>query len=202
MEDTTIVQEMAERESEMQPINMGEECQDDEVESCCQYGKYSDLCSHYIKSYWLKVLMFLYILSLLCFLLVGAFFMIYIGINYNYCQDMFTYWLVIGGVLCYITIGIFCIMMIIDQDTRYKSCIYLAFFGFLLLILIWWIFGFGRIYSGSMNRDPVMDDPVCKWYLYTFPFWLTLAPFALLFIGCLAGCCIFLASDEEPPDDY
>ena len=192
MEDTTIVQEMAERESEMQPINMGEECQDDEVESCCQYGKYSDLCSHYIKSYWLKVLMFLYILSLLCFLLVGAFFMIYIGINYSYCQDMFTYWLVVGGVLWYITILILIVKIYMDvSDSCNYQCHYLVLIGFLSLIIIWWIFGFGRVYSGAMNRDPVMDDPVCKWYLYTFPFWLTLAPFALFFIGGFAGCWIY-----------
>ena len=55
--------------------------------------------------------------------------------------------------------------------------------------MIWWIFGFGRIFSGAMNTDLVMDDPVFKWYLYTFPFWLTLCPFVIFFLISFVFCC-------------
>jgi len=134
-----------------------------------------------------KMLMYIFVLSLLCVFLVVPFLMLYIAFNYTHCKDIFTGWLLLGGILWYITIFFFFIMMI--TDIEYKECSYIPFGMGLMCILCWWISSF---VLGSM-KDPLvdgvknkMDDPVCRLYLYTFPFWLSLAPFALLFIGCIA----------------
>ena len=39
------------------------------------------------------------------------------------------------------------------------------------------------------NMNIYSDDPVCKFYLYTFPFWLGLSPFVIFFIILFMFCC-------------
>eukprot|EP00092_Neocalanus_flemingeri_P002633 GFUD01002820.1.p1 GENE.GFUD01002820.1~~GFUD01002820.1.p1 ORF type:complete len:173 (+),score=13.58 GFUD01002820.1:265-783(+) len=128
------------------------------------------------------------VLILFSFFLGVPFLMIYVGISYIHCEDMFAIWLLIGGVLCYIDLLILIVAKALKTPEN-QAIPYLAFFGILLIILIWWVFGFGRIFSGAMNREPVMDDPVCKWYLYTFPFWLCLSPFVIGIPILLICCC-------------
>ena len=162
-------------EREIKLMSMREELDDEDDDSC-------PLCC--------TVLKYILVIILVCFFLVVPYMMIYIGANYSYCEDMFAPWLLIGGVLCYVD---YLILISKEQLKRHFSVnanfVYYVFLGFLVIIMIWWIFGFGRIFSGAMNTDPVMDDPVCKWYLYTFPFWLTLCPFVIFFLISFVFCC-------------
>ena len=64
----------------------------------------------------------------------------------------------------------------------------ILFFTFLLITFIWYVFGFGRIFSGTMNDDPLMEDEVCRWYLYKLPFWITLMPIFLMIPMCFIIC--------------
>ena len=162
-------------EREIQLMSMREDCEEEDDDSC-------PLCC--------TVLKYFLVLVLVCFFLVVPFFMIYVGVNYSYCEDLFAPWLLIGGVLCYvdylILISKWPLKKFFEVNTTY---IYQVFLAFLVIIMIWWVFGFGRIFSGAMNEDPVMSDPVCKWYLYTFPFWLSLSPFLLFFLILFVFCC-------------
>ena len=162
-------------EREIKLISVREELIDEEDDSC-------PLCC--------TVLKYILVMILLCFFLVVPFIMIYISISYSYCEDIFAPWLLIGGVLCYVDF-----LILLSKEPLKRNCnvntnfVYYVFLGFLVIIMVWWIFGFGRIFSGVMNKDPVMKDPVCSWYLYTFPFWLTLSPFVIFFLIFFVFCC-------------
>ena len=162
-------------EREIKFMSVGEELSEEEDESC-------PLCCTVLK-YFLVMILF-------CFFLVVPAIMIYISISYSYCEDIFAPWLMIGGVLCYLDF-----LILLSKEPLKRHCsvntnfVYYVFLAFLVIIMIWWIFGFGRIFSGAMDKDPVMRDPVCSWYLYTFPFWLTLSPFAIFFLISFVFCC-------------
>ena len=127
---------------------------------------------------------------LFCFFLIIPAVMIYVGTAYTYCDDLFASWLLVGGVLCYID---FFILMSKEPLKRHchvnTNFVYATFLGFLVIIMIWWVLGFGRIFSGMMDQDPLMEDPDCKLYLYTFPFWLSLSPFLIFFLIAFIFCC-------------
>ena len=36
--------------------------------------------------------------------------------------------------------------------------VYYVFLFWLLIIMIWWVFGFGRIFSGAINTEPFMGN--------------------------------------------
>lgn len=164
-----------EREIQLMSLMEREECEEEDYDSC-------PLCC--------TVLKYFIVFLLGCFFLIVPFLMIYIGVNYSFCEDLFAPWLLVGGVLCYVDYLILLskwpLKTYCEVNTTY---IYYVFLGFLSIIMIWWVFGFGRIFSGAMDNDPVMSDPVCKWYLYDFSFWLTLSPFVLFFLIVFVFCC-------------
>ena len=131
-------------------------------------------CKHCIK--------YLFFLVLLIFLIISPFLMLYVGVVYSYCDDMFSIWLILGAVLI-LGDAILFIFYKCDGRESEKNCVTLFLFGVLVILFIWWVWGFGRIFSGSMNDDPLLEDPECKQYLYDFPFWLSLLPFIFLFVG-------------------
>ena len=140
---------------------------------------------------------------------IGPAVLLYIGFSYHYCEDMFTIWLIIGGFLVYLDVGLFIGTWFANRTFSFKKvthpCIYYTFIGVSLVVVVWWVFGFGRIFSPArhpspdnrgMLDSPLMDDPECKAYLYTFPFWLVLTPFMLIgwffiFIFVIACCMCF-----------
>ena len=79
----------------------------------------------------------------------------------------------------------------------FRNCWYLIIFIFCiifsLLFFIWWMFGVARVLGPARSYqrgittelgiydDPIMEDPECKLYMFTFPFWLSIVPF--IFIG-------------------
>ena len=125
-----------------------------------------------------KVLYYLFIVLIVSYFMTAPILMLYVGISYLNCDDMFAPWLIIGGVLHICTF-----LPLFFNFMNEQKCDIL-FFTMLFVTFIWYIFGFGRIFSGSMNEDTIMDDEVCKWYLYKIPFWLTLMPFILLIPIC------------------
>lgn len=156
----------------------------------------SDICFKY---FW-SILLSLYFL-------IVPFLMLYVGINYHYCEDLFSIWLILGGVLCYVDCFIFVIFMYARRGKeKCFSCYCCIWFLFTLVVTCWWLFGFARVLAPARNiglslrtgdfgiyDEPFMDDPICKFYLFTFPFWLTLTPWmllGLLFISCLVCACI------------
>ena len=162
-------------EREIKFISVRGDLDDEEEDTCPLY------CT--IVKYILVVILF-------CFFLVTPLIMIYIGVSYRYCEDIFAPWLLIGGVLCYLDF-----LILLSKEPLKRHCsvntnfVYYVFLIFLMIIMIWWVFGFGRIFSGAMERDLVMEDPVCRWYLYNFPFWLTLSPFIIFFFVSFVFCC-------------
>ena len=143
--------------------------------------------------------------------------MLYVGVNFYYCDDIFAPWLIIGGVICYMNCLLFLYQWNENRTCSLKKvvnkCKYFTFLVFSGIVIIWWLFGFVRIFSTGNTRrpdlgkelgmldDPFMRDPVCKFYLYTFPFWLTLVPFIfigifILLVFCYA-CCIYCGNEDD-----
>ena len=115
--------------------------------------------------------------------------MLYVGIRYLYCNDLFAPWLIAGGVLHICTYMSLLLNYICQREFKFRGDKFgILFFTILFITFIWYIFGFGRIFSGSMNEETMMEDDVCKWYLYKMPFWLTLMPFILLIPICFVVC--------------
>ena len=108
--------------------------------------------------------------------------MAYVGIVYTYCDDEFSIWLIFGAV---VILGDTILFIFYKCDGRDfgENSLTLFFVGVSVILFIWWLWGFGRIFSGSMNEEPLLEDPDCKQYLYDFPFWLSLLPFIFLFVG-------------------
>ena len=141
-----------------------------------------------------------------CFNIVVPSIMIYIGINYSYCDDMFSPWLIFGGIIVYADCLLFVFWRCLIKKRRVYDihytvcdfpCIRVAlstFVGVSVMFFTWWLFGFARIFSGSMLDDRVtmMEDPVCRLYLYKFPFWLSVFPFIFLFIGIFGALSYFM----------
>ena len=116
---------------------------------------------------------------------------IYVGITYYYCQDMFAPWLIVGGILGYGNLSLCLVRMFLKRCFNIKNdCLLCAICVLSAILLIWWVWGLGRIFSGAILEDPVMEDPVCKEYLYRFPLWLTITPFIMLFVGLFGGICV------------
>lgn len=143
---------------------------------------------------WLIIKLVL-LICLVTFLTVLPAVMLYIGVAYDYCGDMFSTWLITGGVLIYVDSFLFLFWMFLRRkkkvdDITYEICnipcspCFLGILGAVsFAIVIWWVFGHARILSGSMVEDPVMEDPACRLYLFTFPFWLCILPYIFLFLG-------------------
>ena len=145
---------------------------------------------YYVTKYFLIVLFGVY------FIIIPGF-CIYVGIAYSYCEDMFATWLIVGGILGYLDLSVYLFRRLLKRsfdeyrdDCKNNDCLLGMINVVSAILLVWWVWGFGRIFSGSMNEDPVMEDPVCKEYLYRFPFWLTITPFPMLFIGLFGGICV------------
>ena len=138
------------------------------------------------------------LICLILFLIVLPAMMLYSGITYDYCGDIFSTWLLVGGVLAYLDSFIFLVWMFLRRkhkmdDVTYTICdlpcmpCFLGIFAVVsITLVIWWSIGQGRLFSGSIIQDPVMEDPVCKLYLFTFPYWLCILPYLVLFLGCFA----------------
>lgn len=147
------------------------------------------------------IFLFLYFIIVPCI-------MIYFGVSSLHCEDLFPIWLIIGGVLCYITLIIFVIYMCMAM--RKAACTGISFYvfsGFSFLLCIWWVSGFTRLAGSARYADiekkaqevkgifgePWVSDPLCKQYLLDFPFWLTISPlilFGLLGILGTIVCCL------------
>merc|ERR1719471_261742 len=156
-------------------------------EECDYYTEYED--DYTCPLGFVIVKYFLVIVLVIFFIIIPAI-MIYVGISFGYCQDIFSAWLLVGGVLCYLDF-----LILLSKWPLKKYCginstyVYYVFLFWLAIILLWWVFGFGRIFSGAMNQEPIMSDDDCKKYLYTFPFWLCLSPFLIFFIILFIFCC-------------
>eukprot|EP00091_Calanus_sinicus_P018127 TRINITY_DN4035_c0_g1_i2.p1 TRINITY_DN4035_c0_g1~~TRINITY_DN4035_c0_g1_i2.p1 ORF type:complete len:194 (-),score=21.88 TRINITY_DN4035_c0_g1_i2:110-691(-) len=119
---------------------------------------------------------------------------LYVGISYHYCEDSNADWLIAGGCLGYGNLSLYLLRKILQRyniDCDKRDCL----LGLILLlvspaILIWWVWGFSRIFSFSIFDDPVMDDPVCKEALFRFPFWLSLLPFIMGFTYIFYALCM------------
>jgi hypothetical protein len=140
-------------------------------------------CCYYVTKYFLIFLFSAY------FILIPGL-SIYVGVTYYYCQDMFAPWLISGGILGYSNL-LLCLVrrfLKISFDVQ-NDCLLYTICVLSAILLIWWVWGFGRIFHGARLEDPVMKDPVCKEYLYRFPFWLTITPFIMIWIGLFGGIC-------------
>ena len=135
------------------------------------------------------------------YFLVGAYCIImpglslYFGIAYYYCEDQSAPWLIVGGVLGYGNISFYLVRKFLKRFIGDKIHDWLL--GMIIIVsiilLFWWVWGLSRILSGSILDDPVMEDPVCKEYMYRFPFWLTLIPFIIVFFWMIGGlCCVIV----------
>jgi len=160
-----------EREMQQETYNNGESCCSP---WCCKMIEYS------------------YALFLVCFFLVVPFLMIYVGVKYQWCEDWFADWLLIGGVLLYAGCLMFIARWFLAKKEVKTTCVTIAFFVILVIILIGLGFGLGRIMDGSMAEDPFMSDPECRFYLFKFPFWLMLSP--ILIVSIIA--CGWINSDR------
>ena len=133
-----------------------------------------------------KIIEFFYVLCLVCFFLVVPFLMIYVGVNYQWCEDGFADWLLIGGFLLYAGV-----LMFIARWSFAKyhchggktTCVTIAFF--IILVNILGGLGVGLGMMDRRDEDPD-EDPECRLYLFKFPFLLMLSPI-LIFIIILCG---------------
>jgi len=151
------------------------------------------------------------------FLIVPAV-LLYIGFSYDYCDDIFSTWLIVGGFLLYLDVLLGGVSFFVNRTFHLKKltfpCIGYTFIIVTVSVLIWWVFGFSRIFGPARrpNLDDMgmvelsmYDDPICWAALYTFPFWLVLTPFMLvgwffifiLFFACCSLCCTEEYSLEE-----
>ena len=136
-----------------------------------------------------RALNYIFFILIISYFVAAPILMFYIGVQYLYCNDLFAPWLIVGGVLHVCTYLLLLLNFIDKQECNFfqdKNGI--LFFTFLFITFIWYVFGFGRIFSGSMNDDPLMEDEVCRWYLYKLPFWITLMPIFLMIPMCFIIC--------------
>ena len=105
--------------------------------------------------------------------------MVYVGVRYNCCEDIFSPWLITGGVLNIVDVILLLLVLITSKE-------WIIIFAYLisLAIFIWWIFGLSRIGSGYILKEQIhiKDNPICKWYFYWIPLWLTLMPFLIIVV--------------------
>ena len=187
--------------------------QDDDEIPCFKCGQYQQssfpslslgpICHLKIGSRCWSIIKTVLLICLVIFLVVLPAMMLYIGITYDYCGDIFSTWLIVGGVLAYVDSFIFLVWILLrrkkkEDDITYTVCdlpcmpCFLGIFGVVSIILvIWWACGQGRMFSESMYEEPMMEDPVCKLYLFTFPFCLIILPYLLLFLG-VCGCLAYI----------
>ena len=158
-------------------------------EGCCQPKDSSDMCFHRFMKFFLGVIV-------VCALVTPPF-MMYCGVAYHYCDDIFPTWLLIGAVSCYIELSLSIFLCKTYKSLGFRNCSYLIIFIFCiifsLLFFVWWMFGVARVLGPARSYqrgittdlgiydDPIMEDPECKLYMFTFPFWLSIVPF--IFIG-------------------
>ena len=120
--------------------------------------------------------------------------MIYIGVRYRYCEDLFSWWLIIGGVLNPVG-SIFGLLALRTSMKKLRCCNnLLCSFNFVMIlailaIFIWWLFGFTRILSGQ-NGDwsDIQNDGICQWYFYWIPVWITLLPWFIIVVVIIKLC--------------
>ena len=115
--------------------------------------------------------------------------MLYVGVSYHYCDDLLSIWLIVGSVLMLIDIPVcgihFSLNRVICSRYVYNKTAFIMFIIASSFVGIWWCFGFGRIFeeNGDIYQEEFMKDEVCKFYLFTFSYWICLIPF--IFIGLL-----------------
>ena len=123
--------------------------------------------------------------------------MLYFGEKYFYCNDIFAPWLIVGGVFHVFTyISFFVNYMNRQQGDasggENDGKLGIRFLLLLFITIIWYIFGVGRIFTGSINEEnKVVEVDICKWYLYNVTFWLTLSPIVLLIPLFFIICYLF-----------
>ena len=148
---------------------------------------------------------------LLIYIIVMTAYMLYFGINYNYCQDWFSIWLIIGGVLCCINLLLLGIRSVLKKrfDTDWftreltdepRPRIITSSTGvllvFLFLTFVWWIVGFMRIATVANYSELAKTDSTCAVPIRMFPFWMLVSSSILFWPGLYV--CIYYAVQINP----
>ena len=126
--------------------------------------------------------------------------MIYVGVRYRYCEGLFSWWLIIGGVLSPV---VFIFVLLALRTSLYKlKCCYNFLFIFnsviVLAIFIWWIFGFSRIMSGQHGQwSDIQNDGICQWYFFWIPVWITLLPWFIIAVVIFRLCVKYVCCDID-----
>ena len=149
-----------------------------ELQRTSSYADDDKDCDCFCFGYLMK---FFEVLSL-ALLFISPLLTFYVGFKSRYCEDMFSTWLIFGGVICSVDCLVGLLRIAVKRAGMIDLIPYVDLFITImfLITIVWWVFGSGRIFSGSILKDPIMEDPSCKWYLYTIPFWYTLCPMIII----------------------
>ena len=147
------------------------------------------------------------------YILIGPGVILFIGFRYQYCEDIFTLWLIIGGFLLYFDVFLAGVSWVVNRSFHFKklsfNCVYYLFILVTVLIVLWWVTCFVRIFgparrpelNNNLMLDPrMMDDPECRKHLYQFTFWLVLTPFMLIgwfFMSIFIYACCYCCCSED-----
>merc|ERR1719435_73523 len=103
--------------------------------------------------------------QLVPYFLLGPAAMLYVGFSSFHCNDIFSDWLICGGFLVYLDVGLFVATWRANKTWSYKkvknACIYWTFIALSGLVIIWWVIGYSRIFSpgskGGKNNRGMLD---------------------------------------------
>ena len=90
-------------------------CDDGDEVPCFKCGQYQ------LSSIPSSLAIYSLLVCLLPFLLILPNIMLYIGITYSYCQDMFSTWLIVGGTLFYLDSLFFLSWMFLRRKKKVSS---------------------------------------------------------------------------------
>ena len=148
---------------------------------------------------------------LLIYVVVMTVGMLYFGLNFHYCQDMFSIWLIIGGVLCCINLSLLGIRSVIKKrfdtdwfrrelagESRPRMIISSTrvLYVFLIMTFVWWMVGFMRFAIGANFSARVEIDSPCNFPIRMFPFWMILTSSILFWPGLYVCIYYYVEIDQ------
>lgn len=133
------------------------------------------------------------------YLVVSPLLMLYTGEKYFHCSNMFVPWLIVTGILHIIIYSLFILNCVKNNKSHVDKNDYTAIGGrrliLLILIVIWYILGIGKLVCLSMKKgNKIMEGDVCKTDLYKATFYFAIAPF-ILSVPLFIVICYFILKE-------